>query len=481
MAESVLEKLIKMEDEYSLFDLKCGDFRPWGYLRWRIFGDMEIKFGEVSGTRFGSSIFEKLKKMADAYRVSIGKTKPKESKVLFISHPRRFFSDGKYKCIYTDVLADMYGDDACVIENGYVHMTPAYSRYLYYPDSDVISGTMRDALYSKAGDMLVNSSDKVILKTAAESIENAIENTFDTRYPKNEIYKKLIFNYLTYGHNVKRAQKLLNVVKPKLIVEVVGYTAPNMALNEVAKKRGIPTVELQHGVIGSGHFGYNYGKKRQLSFMPDYMCLWGDYWKETAFFMQENERLLSCGYPYLEEKVSKCERKSEEFMAIVVLSQPIVADVIAKSIIEFADILDKEGAKYRIYYKLHPSEYEVEYEFFAKLERSGVEIIKDSAVTVYELFARADIQIGAFSTAIFEGMNFGLDTYIIDTPKAEAYVGDLYKNGYAALIKSGKELYEACKKRGDGTKKSFDGSHFFKRNAKANIKSELDGIMKKEV
>ena len=98
--------------------------------------------------------------------------------------------------------------------------------------------------------------------------------------------------------------KLLDKVKPKIIIEVVSYSFNNLLINEVAKKYKIPTIELQHGTIGRYHIAYNFKKQIYLPTFPDYIFLFGEYWKNNTRFPISNGKLKVTGFPYFEHKMN---------------------------------------------------------------------------------------------------------------------------------------------------------------------------------
>src|SRR5690606_24482842 len=53
--------------------------------------------------------------------------------------------------------------------------------------------------------------------------------------------------------------------------------------------------------------------------------------------------------------------------------------------------------------------------------------------SLYELMARSDIQVGAYSFALYEGAALGLTTFVVDLPGSEA-VADLVADGLAQSV-----------------------------------------------
>ena len=101
-------------------------------------------------------------------------------------------------------------------------------------------------------------------------------------------------------------------------------------------------------------------------------------------------------------------------------------------------------------------------------------MISDNSVPLYSLFARSSIQVGVESTAVYEGMSFGLSTYIWDIPMA----GNLKKladTGYAKLFSNSGELLELIS-RNDGST-DYNVEDFWKPDALKNIVSGIKKVV----
>jgi len=79
-------------------------------------------------------------------------------------------------------------------------------------------------------------------------------------------------------------------------------------------------------------------------------------------------------------------------------------------------------------------------------------------VQLYELFAKSDYQVGAFSTAIYEGLAFDCKTFIIDVPGTE-YLDDLINKNIVKKVKNSEEMIENLDNL---DLKEYDKNYFFK-------------------
>ena len=85
--------------------------------------------------------------------------------------------------------------------------------------------------------------------------------------------------------------QLLKRIKPKLILLV--NSLGKETLIEAGKILKIPTAELQHGVINNFHptYAFNNGKRKYT--FPDYMLVWGDYWKENIDYPIPQDNIVN--------------------------------------------------------------------------------------------------------------------------------------------------------------------------------------------
>ena len=87
-------------------------------------------------------------------------------------------------------------------------------------------------------------------------------------------------------------------------------------------------------------------------------------------------------------------------------------------------------------------------------------VINKSEPPLYELFAKSHYQIGAFSTAIYEGLAFNCKTFIIDVPGVE-YLDDLIDKDIVKKVKSSEELINYIN-NGNISIQEYDKDYFFK-------------------
>jgi len=100
-------------------------------------------------------------------------------------------------------------------------------------------------------------------------------------------------------------------------------------------------------------------------------------------------------------------------------------------------------------------------------------VIGGDPIPLYKLFAESRIQVGVNSTAIYEGLSFGLQTILLDLPGVE-YMDYLVKEQVARVVASPEELAEKIQ---EGGVPQIQAERFFKPDSLNNIKQAMDELL----
>lgn len=472
-----VEAILEVEEKYDLNMEAIDGFHFWTYARYNFFLSLiKIKAGNSSPHKKNivGKVIPILKMVAAMCIGSITnglRKMPEETEVWFLSHTRRVWEEGRYKCIYTDEIKE-YFDKSISFEGLYdkrEHRKPPYTKDLIYSDQIVLGGYIYAVingvfLRKKHSELLKKINDK--LQDPVKEIEKALLCDINLK----NLVKTTAYRYYFYKFRFNNYYKLINTYKPKAIIEVVSYAMDCMIINEIARKEHIPTLELQHGASGKEHLAYNYPQGRYIEQFPEFFLAHSDYWCMQASFPIDEKHVISAGFPHLEKEILKYPRKSNEKRRnILFISQPIVGKRLSEIAIQLNRIIDAE--EYQIIYKLHPSEYKTWKDEYPELQKEDILIVDESGKNLYEYLSVCDIQVGVYSTAIYEGMAFGLETFIADTFGAEC-MEDLVSQDYAVLIKNGKDLYDRITKQ-EKLAEMENRQKFWKDNA---LKTTVDII-----
>jgi hypothetical protein len=444
-----------MERELDL--LSGPGARLWEAARFRIhqrllarLGTMaegQVQYRDVQPSRFGR---------AWAYARN-GLTRPSlaaaPATFLIVGHPRRRRTEkGTWTDPYVDPLLERLGRDAVVVEPPHLgkHHAPSHVSGVRYLDDIELLGAVRSRVFGVAP-----SPDQ------RRTIESAARRMADRFGLDPGVAAEMRRARLLREGTLRLYHRLLARVRPKALVVVVSYGKETLI--EAAKDRGVPVVELQHGSIYPYHLGYSFPTGEKSTF-PDHLLTFGRYWSATTEFPICQERISAVGYPAFEAARAGFTRHPES--VILFLSQPAIGEKLSRLAVEFA-----RRSKERVIYKLHPGEvlgWAVRYPW---LSGSGVQVADDPGVPVYKYFGMAKVQVGVFSTALYEGLGFGVPTVVAQLPGSEA-CEPLIQHGYARAAADATELESAVSQ----TFPPVDHEAFFRAGALDRMTRTLVGI-----
>jgi len=234
---------------------------------------------------------------------------------------------------------------------------------------------------------------------------------------------------------VEASKMLLQKVNPKAIVEICSYDSAPRAMNLVARKHGIPIIELQHGLI-SQNMSYNYfvpddyqGEKP----LPNKILVYGDASKQsilgagTAFssgnidvvgFPRLSEflkKLKSEGRDSLREKTRDHLRLPQDAFVLTITSQPTTSHCLSNFLKKALERL--EGDDFTVLIKPHPSEAETWKRSYGDIiQDRRVRILTDKDIDLYELLVASDVHATVCSTVFLECFALGVPNIIIGCP-----------------------------------------------------------------
>ena len=464
----VFQKIVDIEDKLRLFEATIDGVRFWEYVRAPLIQSIhEYTLRQRGHFGKGPTLFKRMKYLIFSFaKIWKNPIFSRRKDIVFISSPRRVLKkDGYWWDIYTDFLMENLNLSYTAIEHNinFEHRNPPKTRNLWYFDfqNSLIYLAEKLGLFQVS----LNNDDKILLYKIRKQITQSIGLDIDVQKiaERHLGYRKIRIPYFRF---------VLKRIRPKVIVLLTSYGKEDLI--EPAKSLHIPVIELQHGVINRYHPGYSFPKKKhQKTTFPDLLFTFGDYWSESVEYPIDDKDVVSVGYPYLDEErimYSKLKKKKQ----ILVISQWTIGEDISKFTAELSKVKD---LGYDIIYKLHPSEYTDWQTKYPWLVGTGVKVIHDSKKSLYKLFAESEIQIGVYSTAVFEGLAFGLQTYIPDLYGAETTEG-LVKEGVAVKVASAEELVNHLRSKKKLEK--LDIERFFRSGARERILKLISEIVSKK-
>lgn len=458
--DRVHEAFLDMENRLDLFDWEMEGFPVWERIRTGVYNTI-MRQTEVldqahpeltkdtreflkGGYLWSRNIFLKNPFLASNHDV------------LVWGHERRKrLQDGAWWEIYHDPLLESTDVDHLMVEQDYnlSHRRPARTDNLRYLDLIIYSSTVYRTLsihHSKPEHETISKLGEYIERTFGVSID--IETRVYEKITDRRIYVPLY-------------RRLLERVDPSVVLLVVSYGKESFI--EACRLEGVPVVELQHGTIDRYHVGYSFPGDRTKRDAPDYLFTFGEYWGGAVSLPIPRKNVFDVGYCFLEREYERYSN-SEKTNEIVFVSQGTIAETLSKLAVELADQLQDEN---RVVYKLHPGEQDRWREAYPWLLESDVQVVEESP-PLYELQARASYQVGVYSTAVFEGLRFGLNTILVELPGIQ-YMSRFAEEHDVPVVSNAAELADALIEVDD---QPIDWTDFFEPGPKGRFEVALEEV-----
>jgi hypothetical protein len=414
---SVIEQLWDIERTHGLFDLEFHGVKIWQVVRTPIVAEALRR--HVHGDAVGKPDrdLERIKMLKAAAQVPWHyvqgfRRRPAHTSILVLQHPRRVLEAGSFVDIYTDpVLAHLNDYTAFEPYHKLAHAKPPKTSNVVYLDH--LEFPCRFA--EKFQPVRLDGKDGRALENLTSVVGICLD--LDPKWIRWTIKRELArLLYL-----LPRVDSIVSQIAPKLILEVVWYNRMNRVFNLVAKRRGIPILELQHGTMGSYHHGYAFPEVSAPDVLPDFVAVWGEFWKKTSRLPLPPDHLVVTGFPRLAGQPLVRTSVSDGRKHVLVLSQGTIGRRLAEIVKDVAQRPGMGGVTF--HFKTHPSEESLVDEKYGALQAvPNIRVVRGREGTPLEqLFAMSHWQIGVYSTALVEGIRYGLRTIVVRLPGWEYY------------------------------------------------------------
>ena len=436
------ERFIAAEEELGLWNHTVGGTSWWHQVRYELFGRVLMLRG-LMGRRQGNwsdrSWYDWLVPRPGHTLRALGRWRWGDigpADLLVASWPRHMLRDGQWVDPISGPLLEAVPHSRWVVEDVHQgrHYHPMDTPNLKYLEWQWLLASFRDSVTGGLWRNVPKGQELGALKELAVGLGERLE----VALPAQDLAKLAsgaVRELRTFGTLYGR---LLDRTRPRLVLQVVHYSRRNMPLTLAARAQGIPVVELQHGVIGPAHLAYNFAPGRCPPSFPDWLLTFGDWWREvTPGLPLPEDRVRAVGYDWLNaHRRDQPGTQSGSVQKLLFVSQGSIGEALSRVAAEVASRLTNDGVIIR--YKLHPSECLGWRKRYPWLVTPGLEVV-DTPTSIYEEFRRVDAQVGVYSTAVFEGLAFGLRTFVMALPGHEA-LRDIYESGVARLVTGAEEL-----------------------------------------
>tara|TARA_B110000459_G_scaffold202205_1_gene254738 strand:+ start:1224 stop:2564 length:1341 start_codon:yes stop_codon:yes gene_type:complete len=412
-----------LEDKYKLLSFEIDNVKVWQYLRMEIYYLMAEELGILEQRNKSQQSISVLIKNSFSLFKNIFIANPfltlnKQKDVVVFTHNRSKKIEDKFEDIYTQSLvADLRKSNKSFL----CFEKPFQGKHLRdkdpnvkYQDFILLASILYGKLYR------IKDKDSLgLIRQVEKEIENATNNSID-------LISLIKRNVGRYKLGNKLYLSLFNTIKPMVIYSVASYSYLGDMIC-AAKTLGIKTIELQHGVISKYHMGYSFEKKQDLLYYSDVFYSWGNFWNKSV--NNTFNEVKSNGFQYFRDRI-KCYNNTVKENKILILSQTALGEKIMNETLKLVNKL----SGFQILYKLHPEEYKMykKYPSYSKLA-SNKNLIFIEECNLYQIMSESKIQIGVFSTALYEGVGLCCNTFLYNLNGLE-YMRDLIDSGHAKVL-----------------------------------------------
>jgi hypothetical protein len=476
---NLTDKFLKFEHENKLFDKKIQEVKYWHLIRYNLFrmilqntGEQGLYHTSLASLSLPKKILIIIRQLS-CFFIRNPSFNFKKKDLLVLNHPRRVNSGKYYDCIYTDEILNNISFSYCVLERAYLrkHLKPVRTKNLKYLDSIQLTAQAKVVLLQILKVYKLNHGE-------VESINNLtqkINDEFQCNINLKNLINMLKYNIFYYKAAYPLYNKLMDRISPRAVIEVVSYVIDNFIVTSVARSRSIPVLELQHGTIGKYHLPYNFYKNVKLEAFPDYILLFGEYWKNSARFPIEQSNCLVTGFPHYERIVKDYSEKSAKEKIVLFISQGSIGKELSKMAAELEKII--KDTEYRVIYKLHPGEYDRWRNEYPWLVNQNIKVVDNDDQSVYYYLSTAEVVVGVNSTAVFESMAFNPKIFIYKI-SGHQQMEELYANGYARLVSSAGDILENINEAASSS--SEISTFFWEKDSISKISEALSSVIRQQ-
>ena len=416
----------QMEEEQDLFTLQLADGTYyWDIIRRDVRTRLDIAFN-------GQSVYfhPKNRSMIGTKIRDLVKTGINEISLRYlISHkPDYIFTTfqklvkvGRNVDYISDHLYDLVSEKSICIEN-------INQSSICYRDIFLGRKTRLPSVYTRVGnkDTKMADIDLVITNALSKYFDFSI-NIYDVIHESIRVFKEKRNHY----------RRLFSIFLPKVII--CNNDGTYKGLYFAAREAQVPTIELQHGITpGSSMWNYpeKYRKPHPGIILPDVYLTLADCWNSKNEY--PTKRTYSIGNDNLYQISVAGENN------IVIISNLKFHEDLVAFAFELADLIKEK----KIYYKIHPEQYNYKAEVIDVFsEYNNIEVISDE-MDHTDLFNSCNHFVGLQSTLLYIALQAGKNVYL---HKGLSHSWDKYLFNYVALFKDAMELKKLIDDAADKT------------------------------
>jgi len=302
------------------------------------------------------------------------------------------------------------------------------------------------------------------------NIQKAIKSSFNLNLDVVEIAKKVFVYKIFYRE--KRFKKLFKKFNNKIFFYYSDHSSEGIV--SAARSLDVKSVELQHSLISPLDIRYRIPSILDTyQTVPDYVFTYGDYWNS---FYKAPLKTIAIGFDYFNNSYTKYYKNSQKKLKKngIIIYSGILSN---KNLQAILDELSKALPEKIFYFKLRQEEYGNWRHRYPEylIKRKNIIFISSDNKPVHSYMNDCTWQIGIDSTLIYEGLAFGLTTFILKTGWFEQ-MKNIYENNLAFLVTNSKQIIELIVNYSSHTRR-IEKNDIFKENVELNVINAVQEII----
>ena len=469
--EKIIQKFHSFEKSNNLKDFKCNGVDMWPMVKYQIlikcFDKVDNRVEKLSNLQ--SRISKKIKLflsgnflislLGQSFNQSEKKHFPESRDFLFLSdeYSKRLQFKGKWLDLFIDPYIDqkkLHQKDFYLLRSNQNFLKPKKGMSDEFNLSVLIA---KSFLYSRLS--AVKPDKKFINKY--NLIKDFYSKNFNVKdFPK---ISDIVWESGFIKELSNRFERILDYADPKKVIltHYLGYIAAGLTV--AAKRKGLEVVDIQHGVQGKYHPAYNYRNFPTSGYntTPNKYMVWEkndldnlSLWSEaeskidselirngTEYIFKNNHKIID----YFNDRFNKIfeNHLNKKFVLVTLCWAYYIPDIILKTIQE------ADGNVFFLI-RFHPSTTQYERDEvlnkLSTLSNKNFEVEHSTDLPLYTLFLNTSVHLAIVSTAILEGLKFGIKTIAIGT-RAKAYYGHVDDQNLLLFMDKPSDILSEIKKK----------------------------------
>jgi hypothetical protein len=398
------------------------DFKYWDIVRYAVFSTI---YRELTGVKLIKAEKQNLAKRlvngmlsAQNYVKFLIASNFKTYKYLcFICSRHKIGKNLSIDSISEDILS-IIGKEALLME------TYQINEGGYYYKSYFETGKKIYLMFKKFS-LAIQKNDPFIFQSS-----QILKDKFGAKIDLDALMEELI---RTYKLEYKYYSRFIKKINPDLIF--ISQNGIQKGIFASANKLKVPTVELQHGLIGYMHPTYSYPvsiQPGQLTSLPKYLFTFSDFW--TSNFNCPIENIIPIGNTSYSKRITN--QKMNDYALTVIFVETVATDLI-----NFIDALLALDFDRKICLKLHPNLTEQSRQIRNHFLKFDNVVVIVNELTIKELLSTSDSIFAVYSTCVYEALQDEVKVILYKIKDYHSHM-DVFDNPNIYLVDIPEELIE---------------------------------------